>query len=232
MTPAKQKRLFSEYVDSLPEGELPSCDKCPLKDKSNMGPQQKMLVMFDACIPCSSFKTNRAHAPRFTKEDLDEVDNYVALNVSTIRLAPNVTATPEAITVNTDEYPGRFVATIYPDLDPSGINLEIEDRGPVPAREKSFDYGLPLRIPIKRGDNAAKGQWKLVELVSYVRSMLSQYMAISKSLQDTADSLRTLKCECLELSRLTSEFNVGFPAAPKLAAWTDDLIHRNARKKK
>ena len=232
MTPDTQNRLFSEYMESLPEGELPSCDKCPLKDKSNMGPQQKMLVMFDACIPCSSFKTNRAHAPKFTKEDLDEVERYVSLNVSTIRLGPNVTATTEAITVNTDEYPGRFVATISPDLDPSGIDLEIEDRGPVPAREQSFNYGLPLRIPLKRGDNAAKGQWKLAELISYVRSMLNQYMAISKSLQDTADSLRTLKCECLELSRLASEFNVGFPAGPKLAAWTDDLIYRNARRKK
>lgn len=230
MTPDTQKRRFSKYMESLPEGELPSCDKCPLKDKSNMGPQQKMLVMFDACIPCSSFKTNRAHAPKFTKDDLDEVERYVSLNVSTIRLGPNVTATPEAITVNTDEYPGRFVATISPDLDPSGIDLEIEDRGPVPAREQSFNYGLPLRIQLKRGDNAAEGQWKLAELISYVRSMLNQYMAISKSLQDTADSLRTLKCECLELSRLASEFNVGFQATTKLAAWTDDLIHRNARR--
>jgi len=232
MTFDKQKRAFDKYMKSIPEGQLPSCEKCPLKDKEHMTTDEKALTMFNLCIPCSSFKTNRKNEPRFTKEDLDEVEHYVSLNVSTIRLGPNVTATREAITVNTDEEPGRFTATISPCSDPDDIDLEIEDHGPVSAREHSFNYGLPLRIPLKRGDDAAKGQWKLTELVSYVRCMINQYLAISKSLQDTADSLRNLKCECLELSRLASEFNVRFPVGPKLNTWTDELIYRKPKETK
>ena len=232
MTFDEQTLAFHKYMESLPEGELPSCDKCPFEDKEHMTTDEKALTMFNMCIPCSSFKTNRKHEPRFTKKDLDEVEHYVSLNVSTIRLGPNVTVTPEAITVNTDEEPGRFTATISPCSDPDDIDMEIEDHGPVPARERSFNYGLPLRIPLKRGDDAAKGQWKLTELVSYVRCMINQYLAIAKSLQDTADSLRNLKCECLELSRLASEFNVRFPVGPKLNTWTDELIYSKSKETK
>ena len=218
-------------MKSLPKGELPSCDKCPLKDKEHMTTDEKALTMFNMCIQCSSFKTNRKHEPRFTKKDLDEVEHYVSLNVSTVRLGPNVTAAPEAITVNTDQEPGRFTATILPCRDRATLDIEIVDNEPAPPpSEPSFDYGLPLHIRVRRGTNAKKGERTLAGTVEYARSMLNAYHGISNAFPEAVDAIMELKWNCYELSRLSMESKVEFPSVKRISAAIDSVMYLNARK--
>ena len=124
----------------------------------------------------------------FTEETLGAMRAYVKDNgrESTVEVSPG-----EARLSSWDNGK-RFRAAVRP--SPGGsFMVTVEDSAPE-ERELGFPYGLPFTVELA-------GTWEAREVLHYVRSLLSDYMALSMGVREFVRACREMSCRVYELNR-------------------------------
>ena len=135
---------------------------------------------------------------KFNEKELSELRAYVQES----GIDDLVTISHDHITVVSEDYPDRFVATISVMAlhNGYGFALFVEDCRPAES-ELGFSYGLPIRVSLP------ETKWTLIEVLRQTMNLLTDISDAVKSLGMVLTGLRNFAGKCGTLNTRLVKFN-------------------------